>query len=819
MNYIHLHGIWKLEDEQKEYNLNAKIPGDTYSALYEADIIPDPYYGTNEKKVQWIGKRVWHFSREFEISEDFLDSNYIYINAENLDTFSEIFINEKFIGKTENMFRRYRFDIKNYLNPGINSILIKFNITAEIAKERAGELPFPIPYSSSNNLIPHMNTVRKIQCHAGWDWGPCLMVSGIYGDLSVTGVEKSRIEYVYTGQVIKNNHCIVNITTELYAYRDNETSLKIKLDKKEIIQKINLIKGINSIKTQIDIERPELWWPAGYGSQSLYELTVSTEDQTIKKMIGIRNIEVINENDVIGTCMKFRVNGIDIFCKGANWIPIDAMPGRYTKERYINLLNDTLSANMNMLRVWGGGQYETDIFYELCDSLGILVWQDLMFACSQYPSTDDFIMDVDQEILHQVKRLKDHTCIAIWCGDNEIIDSLKWYEESKNDPPRYLDNYIKLNKALKRTVKKVDPDRTFWPSSPCGGPGNFEDGWHNDKSGDMHFWDLWHSGKSFEAYYDVVPRFSSEFGFQSFPSMETIKTFADNTQLDVESTVMLHHQKNRSGNSIITEMFKRYFKTPEGFKNYLYLSQVQQAIAIKKAVEYWRHLKPICMGTLYWQLNDNWPVISWSSIEYTGKWKQLHYHAKRFYSPVMICAFQTKDNFVEIWGINDLIKDINVTVKIRLFDFEGNINKSWTMNDIIAINSSKKIKEFHIDELFPDQNKRFLYFELITNINNNPFLFKNEYFFDKWKDCELSKAKIETDIHQENKWFKISVKTGKPAFFVTLDSNSIKGKFSDNSFTLIPDEVYEVFFYPDEKITLEQLKEKLIIIHLRDTYK
>ena len=816
MNQINLHGIWKLEDEQKEYRLNIKIPGDTHSALYDAKIIPDPYYGTNENKVQWIGERVWKFSREFKISEDLYNFKNIYLNAENLDTFTEVFINGNFVGKTENMFRRYRFDIKKYLNPGINNILIKFFISANIAKAKAKKLPFPIPYSSSNNLIPYMNTVRKVQCHAGWDWGPCLMVSGIYGDISINGVDTSRIEYVYSDQIIKKNHCEINIITEIYAYQKGETNLKVQLGEKEVVQKASLTKGMNSIKTQIDIENPKIWWPIGYGDQNLYELSVYTDDQHINKKIGIRTIEVVNDDDNIGTSMKFRINDVDVFCKGANWIPIDAMPGRYSKEKYYSLLKDVQSANM--LRVWGGGQYENDIFYELCDHFGILIWHDLMFACSQYPSTDDFISDVNQEVLHQVKRLRYHACIAIWCGDNEVIGSLKWYEESKKKPKKYLNNYIRLNKTLEKVVKKADPNRTFWPSSPCGGPDNFEDGWHNDKSGDMHYWDVWHSGKPFEAYYDVTPRFCSEFGFQSFPSLESIMTFADDTQLNISSNIMKHHQKSKSGNSIITDMFTQYFKIPFSFENHLYLSQIQQAIAIKMAVEYWRRLKPICMGTLYWQLNDNWPVISWSSIEYSGKWKQLHYHAKRFFSPLMICTFQTKDNIVEIWGVSDLIKNINITINIKLYDFNGKIHNSWTINDLIPVNSSKKIKEFPIFKLFNDKNRGFLFLEMKVKTDKKTFSCRNEHFFEKWKNCELAKANIETQIYQEKEKFKILIKTDKPAFFTTFDVFSIKGKFSDNSFTLVPDEPYEIYFFPDEKIDLKQFKKCLIVKHLRDTY-
>ena len=335
--------------------------------------------------------------------------------------------------------------------------------------------------------------------------------------------------------------------------------------------------------------------PAGYGEQPLYQLNIRLDGQVIEKKIGFRDLHLDTSVDDIGSAMTFVVNGRPIMAKGANWIPVDALPSRHTKDRYQKLLQDAKAANMNMIRVWGGGMYEQDIFYELCDALGLLVWQDFMFACALYPSTPNFISEVQAEVRHQVRRLKDHPCIALWCGDNEVIGAISWYPESKTNREKYVVNYDRLNRAIEQIVAIEDPARRFWSSSPCNGELDYGDAWHDDNKGDMHFWDVWHSGKSFDAYQSIQPRFCSEFGYQSWPSLPSVKSFAPEIDWNITSPSFEKHQKNR-GNSIITEMFTRYFRFPMSFEQMLYLSQAQQAVAIKTASEYWRAQKACLSG-------------------------------------------------------------------------------------------------------------------------------------------------------------------------------------------------------------------------------
>ena len=390
---VSLKGSWSLLFDDSDKKLSAELPGDVHSALLKAGVIPEPFEQANEELVQWVGEKDWVYTREFDIHSEMMDYDSIFLNLGTVDTFSQIYINGQFVGDTANMFRRYRFEIKPFLKIGSNSIKIKLLSSVKKAQEQALAQAYPVPYSS-NNKIPHMNLIRKVQCHAGWDWGICLAVTGIYGDISINAVNFARLEHVYTEQIHSKNSCKLKITAEVMASMDGETDFSLSIDNQKKSFRVNLKKGLNKINSELVIDNPRLWWPVGYGEQPLYLLEVKTAGQKITKKLGLRKLEVINKalQEGQGKGLTVRINDIDVFCKGANWIPVDAIPGRQTDEVYENLLSSAVDANMNMIRVWGGGQYEKDIFYRLCDEKGILVWQDLMFACSQYPATDEFIL-------------------------------------------------------------------------------------------------------------------------------------------------------------------------------------------------------------------------------------------------------------------------------------------------------------------------------------------------------------------------------------------------------------------------------------------
>jgi beta-mannosidase len=419
------------------------------------------------------------------------------------------------------------------------------------------------------------------------------------------------------------------------------------------------------------IRGPVLWWPAGQGAQVLHELVVTGSGARAVRRIGLRDMRLVSKPDAAGRSFGMQVNGRAVFAKGANWIPADALVSRIDVKAVRDLLQSAVDANMNMIRVWGGGRYEPDWFYDLCDEMGLMVWQDFMFACHMYPSTPEFLAEVDAEVRDAVARINHHACMAVWCGDNELVGALNWWPETRNDRDRYLVNYDRLNRTVETALLSTLPGANWWPSSPSQGPLlAFGDAWHDDGSGDMHFWSVWHEGRDFDHYRDVSPRFCSEFGFQSYPSLSVIKTFADPKDWNIASPVMESHQKNPGGNARIAETMFRYFRFPVDFSSFVYLSQVQQGMAIKTAVTHWRSLKPHCMGTLYWQLNDTWPVCSWSSLDYGGNWKLLHHMAKAFFAPVIVTAVPGPEG-IALVAVNDRAEVVEVTVSAYATRMDG----------------------------------------------------------------------------------------------------------------------------------------------------
>ncbi|NLY51645.1 MAG: glycoside hydrolase family 2 protein [Firmicutes bacterium] len=816
MRRVDLRGIWQLSQLGSGESIPAQVPGDNHSALLQAGKIPDPYWGDNELAVQWVGEGDWVYSRKFTLDQDILGESSVFLNCEGLDTIADIYINDQHVASTDNMFRRYRFEVKEHCRLGENEIKIVFHSAAKIAAQRSRQLPYEIPHSQYPIQSPHVNLVRKVACHGGWDWGCCLMVSGIYGDIYIGATSLGRIEYVYTTQTHTDGCCKVEVTAEVMSPKGGETELQVSLGDIRKRKPVMLKPGLNIVSTEVEVVNPRLWWPNGHGEQVLYDLTVAIAGDEVKKRLGLRKLEVITEEDEIGLSFKIRVNGVDIFCKGANWIPADALPQRQTRERLDDLLTCAAAAHMNMIRIWGGGQYESDDFYDLCDEKGLMIWQDFMFSCALYPATKEFLANVREEVIHQVKRLRDHACIALWCGNNECLGALNWFDVSRRNRDRYLVDYDRLYEGtIGQAVDEADPTRLYWPSSPCGGRGDYSDCWHEDSRGDMHYWTVWHENASFDAYFDVIPRFCSEFGYQSFPSLDTIASFAPESQFNPTAPFMEHHQRNPAGNSKIVEMMTRYFRVPEGFENFIFLSQVQQGLAIKMGVEYWRHLQPTCMGTLYWQLNDVWPVCSWSSLEYSGRWKLLHYMAKRFYGPVIVTAFQNKEDELEIWVVNDQHQAQTVQVILQIWDFAGKIQKEEEYTGVAPAGGALLLAKRPLEQLASRPDEVFAFLEL----TGDGVQHYNDHFFTEYKRCHLPDANVKVTAKEVDGAYQVEVSSDLPAFFVTLETRGIRGEFDDNCFTLLPGKPRTLVFTPKEAVTLKEFDDSLKVYHLRATYR
>ena len=787
-----LNGGWRLEGADEKgrcVSCPISVPGDVHSALLAAGVIPDPFFGSNETNVIWVGQRDWTIARTFTADASLLGEKSVILRLEDVDTFCTLYLNGHRLGETDNRFRRWEFDVKPYLKDGENTLK---GVFAD-AEKRVSDLrtSSPVVWQDTrwmNGRVPGMCHIRKPQCHSGWDWGICQMVVGFCGDVKLIAGDW-RIDYVYTEQHFNKDrsHCDLDVIVEL---TDADGSR-------------------SAVTNRVAINRPRLWWPNGQGEQYLTPWTVEVRGRKISGRTGLREIEFVTDRDwkdkKLGRSCFFRVNGRDVFMKGANWIPCDAFDSRRTASRYRDLLESSRKANMNMLRVWGGGQFEREEFYDLCDELGILLWHDMMFACSNYPDDEAFFASVREEVKHQVKRLRNHASIALWCGDNECVNSVRLAPVTQDDQEFYVAAYAKRRLMLKRTIAAADPTRRFWPTSPCREEGDFaarDDECH--RFGDAHYWRVWFNDYDFEAYRNVHARFCSEFGFQSFSSEEVARTFSAASPLDWQADDFLYHQKAHRGNEKIVDTFPRYFRKPKDTPGVLYLSQVQQALAIKTGVEFWRTLRPWCMGTLYWQLNDNWPVASCSSIEYGGKWKHLHHQARRFYAPVAVVGLPDET----VVALNDTPEPVDAEIAVEAWSFDGTRpEKTFRCRRMLRPESVLKLVPKDFAALTFGGTNGFFVLSLKTERGE----FQNEWLPRRPKDCPLADAKIDVVFDG----LAVTLTTDRPAFFVWANVEGVRGEFTDNSFTLLPGRPKKLVFENKEDVSPEAFRRAFTVRHLR----
>ncbi len=780
----------------------ARVPGDVHSALCAAGVIPDTFFGTNELVAAWVNRAEWTLSRTFEADAALLAAKSVVLRLEDVDTFAEIRVNGATVGRTENRFRRWEFDVKPFLRAGTNTLTGVFRPAWTVSEELAARAPRPVS-CNKNGDVPTINHVRKPQCHGGWDWGITQMTAGFCGAVELIATDDFRIDYI---------HSDVRLSPDL-----SKADVRVFAELTEADGRACVVTN------DFSLANPKLWWPRGMGEPNLTTLTLDVRGRKVPHRLALRKVELVNveDEDALtgdrGLSCFFRVNGRDVFAKGANWIPCDAFDARQTPARYRDLLESAVAANMNMIRVWGGGQYEKDVFYELCDELGLMVWQDFMFACGNYPG-GAFLDNVRAEAEHQVKRLKDHGSIVLWAGDNECRSLWRaGFEEVRKDPAYYYGLYRARTKMLGEIVACLDPGRTFWPASPCNGPGDDMRGGCSSSRGDFHYWGVWHGGLPFRAFGEVHPRFCSEFGFQSYPSRETCATFLPPGEARLDSPVFNHHQKNGGGNERIRRTLERYFSEPRDFDSLLYLSQVQQALAIRTAVETWRFEKPWCMGTLFWQLNDDWPVSSWSSIEYGGKWKHLHYHARRFYDDVAILPVENPWNegryFLAV--VNDMSEDVTGDLVMERWDFDGKAPLENPDDGQIAPPRRVTVPAGRV--------RRFgLWW---GNVGFTVLRFgkaSNYWVSAPYKDCPLAPATVTWRVEDGAAagTFRVTLATDYPAFFVWANAEGIRGEFDDNSLLLLPNAPRTLTFTAkDGGVTRAAFERALTVRHLQQSVK
>nr|WP_209841530.1 glycoside hydrolase family 2 protein [Rubellimicrobium aerolatum] len=759
-----------------------RVPGDGITALHEAGLIPDPYWGRNEYGLRWIADRDWTIRRSF-----MLDRTDVALVLDGLDTVAEVRVNGEPALSARNQFRTYRVPLGSVAKAGENEIAITFRSATREAARLAAAQPFPVPYIHQNNPIPHGNMLRKVACDWGWDWNIALCPFGVTGSIRLERADAPRIARLATTQAHRPGHATLTVTAFAEGAEGQPVAFAIAGQGAQATVRQGRATAV------FEIPNPDLWWPAGLGPQTLHDLVAQVGDDVARRRIGLRTLELVTEKDDAGLSFGFRVNGRVVFAKGANWIPADALAGRITEAATRDLLESAVAAHMNMIRVWGGGRYEPDSFYDACDELGLMVWQDFMFACNLYPSTPDFLAEVDAEVRDNVARLQHHACLALWCGDNELIGALTWFPESLNDRDRYLVSYDRLNRTIETALKQTDPQANWWPSSPSPGPLNFRDAWHEDGSGDMHFWSVWHEGKPFEHYRDVAPRFCSEFGFQSYPSMEVIRTFADPQDWNIASPVLESHQRNNSpdggpgGNPRIASTLFRYFRWPERFEDFVWLTQVQQGLAIKAAVTDWRAKKPHCQGALYWQLNDTWPVCSWSSLDYGGGWKVLHHMAKGFFAPVTVTAVPTPEG-IALLGVNDRLDPVDLRVTAYATALDGSAREIGQGRATIGEAAERLL-------LIPPGtlgDHEVLTFGWEGSDGTHAGDIHNPL---PWKAYDLPDPGLSHEVTQDGECWTLSISAQAMAFFVTAEAD-VPGRWDRNAVHLGPGAVSRLTFTP-----------------------
>lgn len=802
MEKLNLNGNWQMNRRGEEIRYAAQIPGSVLSTLLESDAIPDPYDRMNEYSTRDLFRDNYIFRREFLVENEFLSQAEINLVCEGLDTLSEIYINGENVFYADNMHRTWRIPVKKYLHPGKNQIWIEFlsvlnYIDAYQYKENKEVQYAPCGAMKGNHLI------RKAHSMFGWDWGPQLIDAGIFQDIYLEAWTGIRLEDVEIHQHHQKETVELKVCLRFSerAYETGNAKIKVTVKDRETQKYVAEAEDIleNSMEKEmiLTIHQPKFWWPNGYGEQPLYDVEVcllrcnETIIQKETKTIGLRTLTVSREKDCWGKEFAFLVNGVKIFAMGANYIPEDCIYSRITTERQEFLLESARRAHFNCIRVWGGGYYPSDRFYELCDEKGLIVWQDLMFACNVYDATEEFLENCKREIEDNVKRLRHHASLGLWCGNNEIESAWDHWGDFQKETNQLRADYIKLFEyMIPKVMKECDADTFFWPSSPSAG-GCFANP-DDENDGDAHYWDVWHGQKPFTDYRKYFFRFCSEFGFQSFPSLKTIKTFTLPADRNIFSRVMESHQKNDAANGKILYYMSENFRYPANFDDLIYVSQILQGMAIQYGVEHWRRHRGRCMGTLYWQLNDNWPVASWSSIDYFERWKALQYMARRFYAPVaasLVCEEKKFSLFVE----NETADTVVWKGEILLKNMDCEVLERCTVQGKTGSFCSEKIAELDLRRLCAEKNMEW----------EETVFIEGRVFFENGKEAKcvetllpykylsLKKPLIQMKVEECEEEYILQIQSDVFTPFAELDFEDADVIFSDNYFHLTG-ELYEV---------------------------
>jgi beta-mannosidase len=813
-----LHRGWKLRHPPSKQWIPARVPGCVHTDLIRAKLIPDPFWGDNEKRLQWIEEEDWTYSVAFRADAALLKREHIDLVAEGLDTLAVLRLNGWVIARTESMFQGWCFPVKEFLKQGRNELTITFASPLRAIRARKK----PDHYPESNDPVGGASLIRKEQCSFGWDWGPRLVSSGIWLPIFLQGWATNRIESVHVRQEHKGGRVRLKIAPES-SRAGASWRTRLSLRGKLVAESEGL---------ELVVKQPELWWPNGHGKQPLYDLSVEliqggTVIDIWKKRIGLRTIVLDRHKDAAGETFQFVVNGRTLFAKGANWIPAHSFVTEANRALYDDLLTSAAQAHMNMIRVWGGGIYEKEEFYDLCDEKGLLVWQDFMFACAQYPGDAVFLKRVREEAEYQVRRLSWRPCLALWCGNNEIEQAAT---DVSAEPKRKKAYEALFYGVLPKVIARWDGATAYWPSSPHN-PEGYEKGHNNERAGDAHFWDVWHMRKPVKTYEEKKFRFCSEFGMQSFNSAEVAATYCRPEKFNIFGPEMENHQKNGAGNQIILDYVSRLYRFPKDYISLATLSQLNQAYCMKIGIEHFRRSMPRTMGALYWQLNDCWPVASWSSIEFGGHWKALHYEARRFFAPALVSVHIPGKETVGIG--NSLRRDIGEVHIHTVFDGlqDGKAEIIWTLRHLdgrklradrkpVALRYGEAVRQLtlNFEKEMAKYGARSLYLRVVLRIGRETVSHQTA-FLTAPRFLELPKGKLRVEVKKKGER-RFSLRFSSPVFQYQVGFHLRKTVYraTDNFFDLDPGEVREIGVTTENDLSVIALKRALETGSLVDTY-
>lgn len=788
-------GGWSFRQVGEPDWLPAQVPGSNFTDLLRNGRIADPFYRDNERALQWVEKEDWEYATTFQLSAADLALPQQRLVFEGLDTYAEVYLNGQLALQGSNMFRAYEAEVKPLLRAGENELLVRFRspLAAVAAQSAAAGFTYPAGNDHSEEKLSVF--ARKAPYHYGWDWGPRFVTSGIWRPAYLLSYEGPRLLHAaLTTVALHAEGGRVAIELEIEAQRAEPASMALDIGQGrwQWAQSLSLSPGLNRFRFELDLPGAEYWWPRGMGEPQLYELnwTLSQNGAACwqrQERFGLCDIRLVREADEQGHSFYFAVNGQPVFAKGANYIPQDSFLERAGEAHYRRTFEDMAAANMNMVRIWGGGIYEEALFYELADEYGIMVWQDFMFACSMYPGDEAFLQSVAEEAVYNLKRLKGHACLALWCGNNEIAVGWqhwgwqKQYGYTAAQCEQLEADYERLfEQLLPSLVAEHDPGRDYLSSSPMYDYSKREQYRH----GDVHYWGVWHEEAPFEDYKQAVPRFMSEYGFQSFPLLPSVENYTLPEDRSVESDVMQLHQKHPRGNSIIRKYLLADYAPPKDFEDFLYLSQVLQAEGIRTAIEAHRLAKPFCMGTLYWQLNDCWPVASWSGIDYYGRWKALHYAVGRAFQPI-IAVPSTEGADWHCALLSDMRQAQSLSLRTSLYLLDGRLLYTEEQQLHLPANGKSEVSWRHLQAAAqayaPEQLSIRFQIHLEQGLH-----YENSHYLVPPKALALHPPKLSLSSRQEGGSLIVKLRAEVVIKNLCLWAEGLNGNFSDNFFDLYP---------------------------------